>query len=105
MSADHARRGLDLPGLGDDREVFLGLEQKAQAGADDRVIVCDYESNRVHATNRNRGTANEDNWWANEQQAIMRKAADRLELERMAGEAEAFIGALERDLIDAGEFA
>jgi hypothetical protein len=38
------------------------------------------------------------------QQDTMRHAADRLASERMALEAEAFIGALQRDLIDASDF-
>jgi hypothetical protein len=41
----------------------------------------------------------------NRQQALIRRAADRLEAERMAVEADAFIAALQRDLIDAGDFA
>ena len=41
----------------------------------------------------------------NRQQALIRRAAERLEVERMAVEAEVFIAALERDLIDAADFA
>jgi hypothetical protein len=41
----------------------------------------------------------------NRQQAFIRRAADRLEAERMAVEADAFIVALQHDLIDAGDFA
>jgi hypothetical protein len=41
----------------------------------------------------------------NRQQALIRRAAERLESERMAVEAEAFIDALQSDLIDAADFA
>ena len=41
----------------------------------------------------------------NRQQTLIRRAAERLEAERMAVEAEAFIAALQRDLIDAADFA
>jgi hypothetical protein len=41
----------------------------------------------------------------NHQQALMHCAAARLEAERMAVEADAFIAALHRDLIDAADFA
>jgi hypothetical protein len=39
------------------------------------------------------------------QQALIRAAADALELERMAAEVETFVSALERDLVDAADFA
>ena len=41
----------------------------------------------------------------NRQQAVMWRTAERFEAERMAVEADAFIAALQRDLIDAGDFA
>jgi hypothetical protein len=41
----------------------------------------------------------------NRQQALIWRAAERLEAERMAVEAETFIAALQRDLIDAADFA
>jgi uncharacterized Zn finger protein len=41
----------------------------------------------------------------NAQQALIRRAAERLEAERMAAEADVFIVALQRDLIDAADFA
>ena len=40
----------------------------------------------------------------NRQQALIRRAAERLEAERMAVEADTFIAALRRDLIDAADF-
>lgn len=39
------------------------------------------------------------------QQAVIAAAADALELERMSREAESFISALQRDLINANDFA
>ena len=41
----------------------------------------------------------------NLQQALIRRTAERFEAERKAAEADAFIAALQRDLIDAGDFA
>jgi hypothetical protein len=38
-------------------------------------------------------------------EAAINRELMRLDCERMAGEVEAFVGALERDLIDAGDFA
>jgi hypothetical protein len=38
------------------------------------------------------------------QQELIRRAAARLEAERMEAQADAFIGALQRDLIDASDF-
>jgi hypothetical protein len=39
------------------------------------------------------------------EQALIRRAAEQFEAERMAVEADAFIAALQRDLIDAADFA
>jgi hypothetical protein len=78
------------------------------------------------------GTVDDDRWWVlsrcgecgmwsevritnaqaarlddelNRQQAMMARAATRLEADRLAAEVEAFIGALQHDLIDASDFA
>ena len=39
VRGDHPPRGVDLAGLGDDRQALLGVEQHAQARPHDRVVV------------------------------------------------------------------
>ena len=48
VGRDHALRRVDLAGLGDHREAILGLEQQLEPGAYDRMVVREYEADRLH---------------------------------------------------------
>ena len=53
LVAEHgALSGVDVAGLGHDLDVVLGLEQHAQAGAHDRMIVGEHDRDRAFDCHR-----------------------------------------------------